>query len=140
MENEEHYEEMTMTTIPRAAGNISSTLGSIFNTLVDHDLSWYMCERERDGHYAASIGSKNALVSRYISDSEPDDDDASSADDYMMFDLDSEGVEEQVEEFFTHATNASRPRVVTPKHLSKVWCISTEDARRLIETTTQTSV
>ena len=82
----------------------------------------------------------NALVSQYISDSKPDDDDASSADDDMMFDLDSEGDQEQVEEFFSHATNASRPRGVTHEHLSKVWHISTEDARRTIETTTQTSV
>ena len=46
VEDDEHYEGMTMMTIPRAADNISSTLGSISNTLVDHDLSWYMCERE----------------------------------------------------------------------------------------------
>ena len=49
VEDEEHYEGMTMTTIPRAADNISSTLGSISNTLVDHDLSRYMCEMEQDG-------------------------------------------------------------------------------------------
>ena len=87
----------------------------------------------------------NTLASQYISDSEPDDDepdddDSSSEDDDMMFDLDSEGAQEQVEEFFSHVTNASRPHGVTPEHLSKVWCISTEDARRTIETTTQTSV
>ena len=140
VEKEDHHEWMTMMTIPRAADNISSILGSISNTLVDHDLSWYMCEREQDGRFAASIGSMNVLVSQYISDSEPDDDDSSSADDDMMFDLDSEGVQEQVEEFLSHATNASRPHGVTPEHLSKVWCISTEDARRMIETTTQTSV
>ena len=140
MEDEEHYEGMTMMTIPRVADNISSTLGSISNTLVDHDLSWYMCEREQDGCFAASIGSTNTLVSQYISDSKPDDNDSSSADDDMTFDLDSEGVQEQVEEFLSHVTNASRPHGVTPEHLSKVWHISTEDARRTIETTTQTSV
>ena len=58
----------------------------------------------------------------------------------MMFDLDSKGAQEQVEEFFSHATNASRPHGVTPKHLSNIWRISTEDARRTIDTTTQTSV
>ena len=58
----------------------------------------------------------------------------------MTFDLDSEGVLEQVEEFFSHVTNASRQHGVTPEHLSKVWHISTEDARRTVETTTQTSV
>ena len=107
VENEKHYEGVTMTTIPRAADNVSSTLGSISNTLVDHDFSWHMCERERDGCFAASIGSTNTLASQYVSDSEPDDDDSSYADDDMMLDLDSEGVQEQVEEFLSHATNAS---------------------------------
>ena len=54
--------------------------------------------------------------------------------------MDSEGAQEQVEEFFSHATNASRPCGVTPELLSKVWRTSTEDARRTIDTTTQTSV
>ena len=92
VENEEHFEGMKMTTIPRAADNVSSTLRSISNTLVDHDFSWYMCEREQDGHFAASIGSTNTLVLQYISDSEPDDNDSSYADDDMMLDLDNEGV------------------------------------------------
>ena len=145
VEDEEHYEGMRMMTILRVADNISSTLGSISNTLVDQDLSRCMCERERDGQFAASIGSTNTLSLQYISnsepdDNEPDDDDSSSEDDDMPFDLDGKGAQEQVEEFFSHATNASRPRGVTPEHLSKVWCISTEDARRAIDTTTQTSV
>ena len=46
VEDEEHYEGMTMTTISRAAENASSILGSISNTLVDHDLSRYMYELE----------------------------------------------------------------------------------------------
>ena len=41
VENEEHFKGVTMTTIPRAANNISSTLRSISNTLVDHDFSWH---------------------------------------------------------------------------------------------------
>ena len=91
----------------------------------------------------------NTLASRYISDSEPEDDepheDNSTCDDNDMsfdlsFDLDSKGAHEKVEEFFSHVTNASRPRGVTPEHLSKIWHISPEDARRTINTTTQTSV
>ena len=39
-------------------------------------------------------------MSQYVSDSEPDDNDSSSADDDMRFDLDSEGVQEQVEGSF----------------------------------------
>ena len=39
----------------------------------------------------------------------------------LSFDLDSKGAHEKVAEFFSHATNASRPCGVTPKHLSKIW-------------------
>ena len=46
VEDDEQNEGMRMMTIPRVADNVSSTLGSISNTLVDHDLSRYMCERE----------------------------------------------------------------------------------------------
>ena len=58
----------------------------------------------------------------------------------MTRDLDSEELQEQIEEFLSHTTNTSRLCGVTPEHLSKVWSISTEDARQTIETTTQTSV
>ena len=58
-----HDDGMRTLAIPRSADNISSTLGSISNTLVDQDLSRYMCEKERDGRIAASIGSTNTLAS-----------------------------------------------------------------------------
>ena len=45
-----------------------------------------------------------------------------------------------MDEFFSHSTHASRPRGVTPEHLSKIWRISHEDAERTIETTIQMSV
>ena len=61
VEDDEHYDGMRTMTVPRLAGNISSTLRSISSTLVDQDLSRYMCERERDGQIAASIGSTNTL-------------------------------------------------------------------------------
>ena len=137
MEDDEHYDGMRILAIPRPANNVSSTLGSISDTLVDQDLSQYMCEKEQDGQIAASIGSTNTLALQYISDSEPEDDephdDNSTCEDDdisfdLSFDLDSKGAHEKVEEFFSHATNASRPHGVTPKHLSKIWCISQEDA------------
>ena len=46
VEDDEHYDGMRMMTVPRSADNISCTLGSISNTLVDQDLSMYMCQRE----------------------------------------------------------------------------------------------
>ena len=54
--------------------------------------------------------------------------------------MDGDGENARVDEFFSHSTHASRPRGVTPEHLSKIWCISPEDAKRTIDTTTQTSV
>ena len=73
-------------------------------------------------------------------DNEPDDDNSTCRDNDMTFDLDSEGAQERVEELFSHASNTSRPCGVTPKRLSKVWHILLEDVRRIIDTTTQTSV
>ena len=46
MEDDKHYDGMRILTIPRSADNVSSTLGSISNTLEDQDLSQYMCEKE----------------------------------------------------------------------------------------------
>ena len=109
---------MGISFVPRLGDNVSSTLGSISNTLVDLDLSSYMCEKEHDGRIAANIGSTNTLELRYISDSEPEDDkpnhdDSTCNDDDdsfdLSFDLDSEGDQERVDKYFSHSTNASRP-------------------------------
>ena len=135
--------------IPRSGDCVSSTLGSISNTLVDLEFSRHMCDKKRDGQIAASIGSTNTLQSRYISDSEIEADEQSHDDStcndvdecFELFsDLDGDGANERVDEFFSHSTNASRPQGVTPEHLSKIWRISHEDAKRMIDMTTQTSV
>ena len=62
VEDDKQYDGMRILSIPRPADNISSTLGSISNTLVDQDLSQYMYKKERDGWIAASIGSTNILA------------------------------------------------------------------------------
>ena len=62
VEDDEQYDGMRILTLPRLADNDSCTLGSISNTLVDLDLSQYMCEKEHDGQIAASIGSTNTLT------------------------------------------------------------------------------
>ena len=61
--------------------------------------------------------------------SDSDDDSSSSKDDDMTLDLDCEELQEQIEEFLSQAMNASQPHGVTPEHLSKIWYISTKDAR-----------
>ena len=83
-----------------------------------------MCEKELDGRIAATIGSTSTLELQYISNSEPGEDkpnhdDSTSNDDDdsfdPSFDLDSEGAQEKMDEFFSHLTNVSRPRGVTPE-------------------------
>ena len=112
IEDDKQFDKMGISFIPRPGDHVSSTLGSISNTLVDLDLSRYMCKREHDGRIAASIGSTNTLESRYIYDSEleedePIDDDSTCNDDDdsfdLSYDLDSEGAQEKVNEFFAHA-------------------------------------
>ena len=63
VEDDKQYDEMGISFIPRPADNVSCTLGSISNTLVDLGLSGYMCKKECDGRIAASIGSTNTLAS-----------------------------------------------------------------------------
>ena len=150
IEDDERPDEMGISFIARYGDCLSSTLGSISNALiVDLELSRHMCEKERDGRIAASIGSANTLQSRYISDSETEADEQSHEDSTcnddddiydLIYDLDGDGAQARVDEFFSHSTNASRPRGVTPEHLSKIWRISQEDAKRTINTTTQMSL
>ena len=149
IEDDKRPDEMGIPFIPRSGDCVSCSLGSTSNTLVDPEFSHHMCEKERDGWIAASIGSTNTLQSRYISNSENEADkqshDDSTCNDVdncfdLLSDLDGDGAQARVDEFFSHSTNASRPRGVTPEHISKIWRISQEDAKRTINTTTQTSV
>ena len=144
-----HLIEDDKRSIIRSGDCVSNTLGSFSNTLVDLELSRHMCEKEHDGRIAARISSTSTLQSRYISDSESETDEPSHNDSTcnvddkcfdLLSDLDGDGANEWVDEFFSHSTHASRPRGVTPEHLSKIWRISHEDAKRTIDTTTQTSV
>ena len=68
-----------------------------------------MCDKERDGRIAASIGSTNTLQLRYISDSETEADEQSHDDSTcndvdecfdLLSDLDGDGVNERVESSF----------------------------------------
>ena len=129
IEDDEQPDKMGMPFIPRSGDCVSSTLGSISNTLVDLELSRHMCEKEHDGRIATSIGSTNTLQLRYISDSEPEADkqslDDSTSNDVdnsfdLISDLDDNGAQVRVDEFFSHSTNASGPQGVTPEHLSKI--------------------
>ena len=118
IEDDERPDEMGIPFLPRSGNCVSSTLGSISNTLVDLEFSHHMCEKERDGRIAASIGLTNTLQSRYISDSENeadkqshDDSTCNDVDDCfdLLSDQDGDGDQARVDKFFSHSTNASRP-------------------------------
>ena len=63
IEDDDRFNIMGISFIPRPGDHVSSMLGSISNTLEDLDLSSHMCEKECDGLIAASIGSTNTLQS-----------------------------------------------------------------------------
>ena len=58
-----HLIEDNERSITQSGECVLNTLGSISNTLVDIELSRYMCDKERDGRITASIGSTSTLQS-----------------------------------------------------------------------------
>ena len=122
---------MGIPSIPTSGDCVSSTLGSILNTLVDLEFSRHMCEKERDGRIAASIGSTNTLQSRYIFDSETEANeqshDESTCNDVdgcfdSLSDLDGDGAQARVDEYFSHSMNASTVCTNTrPYAVAQLW-------------------
>ena len=54
--------------------------------------------------------------------------------------LDDDTNEALIDTFMASTAQAGKSRGVDPKHLSKIWRISHEDAQRTIDVTTQTSI
>ena len=144
---------------------IASTTAHVSSVLHDETLYELMRERAEESRFKMSIGSTNILVET-VSEEDSDDESVSGAvqvddqnvvetvdeDDNRkmpaasnvpepeeeMFNLDDwEFDEEEVEEFFVSATSGSNPKGVSAKHLSKIWRISVDDAKRTIDMTTQ---
>ena len=63
VEDDKRYDKMGISFIPRPADNVSCILGSISNTLVDLDLSGYMCEKEHDGRITATLAEEGDISS-----------------------------------------------------------------------------
>ena len=71
-----------------------------------------------------------------------DDDDTSqdnSDDDFEPIELDDDTNKVLLDNFMASTAQAGKTRGVDPKHLSKIWRISHEDAQRTIDVTTQMS-
>ena len=103
--------------------------------------------RNKHGQFAMSIGATSILDQPYLDDDDDsqdssDEDDTSqddSDDDFDPIELDDDTNEALLDNFMASTAQAGKTRGVDPKHLSKIWRISHEDAQRTIDVTTQTS-
>ena len=94
-----------------------------------------------------NIGATSILDQPYLDDDEDsqdssDDDDTSqdnSDDDFDPMELDDDTNEALLDNFTASTAQAGKTRGVDPKHLSKIWRISHEDAQGTIDVTTQMS-
>ena len=113
----------------------------------EHQLYQAMHMRNEHGQFAMNIGATIILDQPYLDDDEDsqdssDEDDTSqddSDDDFDLTGLDDDTNEALLDNFMASTAQAEKTRGVDPKHLSKIWRISHEDAQRPIDVTTQTS-
>ena len=113
----------------------------------EHQLYHALNMRNKHGQFAMSIGATSIMDQPYLDDDDDaqdssDEDDTSqddSDDDLDPLELDDDTNEALLDNFMASTAQAGKPRGVDPKHLSKIWRISHEDAQRTIDVTTQTS-
>ena len=113
----------------------------------EHQLYHALNMRNKHGQFAMSIGATSILDQPYLDDDDDsqdcsEEDDTSqddSDDDFDLKELDDDTNEALLDNFMASTAQAGKTRGVDPKHLSKIWRISHEDAQRTIDVTTQTS-
>ena len=113
----------------------------------EHQLYHALNMRYEHGQFAMSIAATSILDQPYLDDDDDsqdssDEDDISqddSDDDFDLKELDDDTNEALLDNFMASTAQAGKTRGVDPKHLSKIWRISHEDAQRTIDVTTQTS-
>ena len=103
--------------------------------------------RNEYGQFAMNIGATSILDQPYLDDDDDShdsshDDDTSqdnSDDDFDPIELDDDTNEVLLGNIMASTAQTGKTRGVGPKHLSKIWRISHEDAQRTIDVTTQMS-
>ena len=112
----------------------------------EHQLYQALNMRKEHGQFAMNIGATSIFDQIYLNDDDSqdtsDNDDTSldnSEDDIDPIELDDDTNEVLLENFMPSTAQAGKTRGVDPKHLSKIWRISHEDAQRAIDVTTQMS-
>ena len=101
--------------------------------------------RTEHGQFAMNIGATNILDHAYLDDDDDDSQASNDDDENSLDDPEAESdlmnmVEDDLDDLMASTAQAGRPRGVDPKHLSKIWRISHEDAKNTIDVTTQTSI
>ena len=113
----------------------------------EHQSYHALTMRNEHGQFAMSIGATSILDQPYLDDDDDsqdssDEDDTSqddSDDEFGLKELNDDTNEALLDTFMASTAQAGKTRGVDPKHLSKIWRISHEDAQRTIDVTTQTS-
>ena len=107
--------------------------------------------RNEHGQFPMNIGATSILDQIYLDDDDSqdtsDDDDTSmddpmnnSEDDFDPMELDDDTNEALLDNLMASTAQAGKSRGVDPKHLSKIWRISHDDAQRTIDAATQMSI
>ena len=103
--------------------------------------------RNEHGQFATNIGATSIFDQTNLDDGDSqdtsDDDDTSldnSEDDFDPMELDDDTNDVLLDNLMASTAQAGKSRGVDPKHLSKIWRISREDAQRTIDVTTQMSI
>ena len=113
----------------------------------EHQLFQALNMRNEHGQFAMNIGDTSIFDQTYLDDDDSQDtshdDDTSmdnSDDDFDPMELDEDTNEILLDKFMASTAQAGKTRGVDPKHLSKIWRNSHEDAQRTIDVTTQMSI
>ena len=113
----------------------------------EHQLYQALNMRNKHVQFSMNIGALSISGQPYLDDDDvshdsSDDNDTlqdNSDDDFDPIELDDDTTEVLLDTFMASTAQAGKTRGVDPKHLSKIWRISHEDAQRTIEDTTQMS-
>lgn len=147
-QDEQEQEDECSLPVPGAASEISSVLAGVSPLLDDAALYKRLAARSDLGKFQASIGSTDVTSSPYVWDdddattdpSTSSENDSTSDSDQALFESVYDGIvsgEIDFDTFTASAAHARKPRGVNAEHLSKVWKIDVESARRTLEATSQ---
>ena len=134
--------------IPEHIDEVGSVLAGVSGVLNDQTLCSKLKERVDLGTFSVNVGSAHSDPSVFVETVDADSDD--DGEDAVAEENDSDECDigpqdfddwdlnvEDLDAFMASATSAGKATSIDPDHLSKVWRISWEDAKRTIDATSQ---